>query len=477
MAEAEEDEDTTTKLRDVVKENEERWKRVKEEAGLPSAEDRKKQLAEAEEKRKQAAEPYRKSLQTIDAMQDDILANLPALRTPEPPKYQDVKPRPDIKRGNPMLAFQNAGTIFALAASGLSRRPLTAAFSAAAGALEGYQEGDNERVKGELDRWKQENDNIKDQNDIETKRFNAIVSATNLTHNEMVQRISLLNSITRNKTAQYALETGGIEAAEQVYQQSSKYALDLYKAFETADNHLRDDIAKQEENKLKREQQRHLQTERLQARQKEQEAKKKEATWGTYKGTQGQNQSLLYAEMLEEGAEQMAKALDAGYVPTELDSLINEFLADPSRNTNPGVLARIAGKAGNRALTKDAQEFFNGARKVQAAILRSETGKAFGAGEIRDVAQRYVVQPGEKLREQKFSSLDQYRQALYGGSGLPMQAWDRENANRVRSGLAPIPLPPPEMVAQAQEAIRGGASRTEVLQIIRNQGYRVPPGL
>lgn len=507
-----EDEDVDVKVREVVRESQAKeapldaraedlrdkdlaWAR--KAAGAKPQAEQDAERAQREAQLKAANERALKANQTSTAYLEELF-NTPPPKPVEPPQYKDIKPRPPVNRGNPMLAFQNAGTLLALAASGLSRRPLTAAFSAAAGAMEGYMEGDDVRVRGELAAWKESNEAIRQQNDIETSRFNAIVSAKNLSFNEKVQRVGLANMIELNYTRQHALETGSLKAAEEFQKHQNDQVINYLRIAEQTRSHLEasaDRKDRQAQLKLQFEEQqqrfRRDQAERERHNREEEErkradlerktaadaAKKHEAKYGDWKGQTGQRQALVFANQLEEGEAEMKEALDKGYRPNVPDSLINDLLADPSRGANAGIGSRIGGKLGNYFLSEDAQQFYNGARKVQAAILHSETGKAFNAGEVRDVAQRYIQQPGDAISKQKMNALDKYRNLMYAGTGLPSKAWSYVNSTRLLAGQDLLVLPPDETVKQARDAIKLGASRTEIMQDIRNMGYLVPPDL
>jgi hypothetical protein len=276
-----------------------------------------------------------------------------------------------------------------------------------------------------------------------------------------------------------------------VYQQKNKYALDLYKAWEAADNRLRDDLAKQKENefkredlRLRREQQRDRQVEqRRQFEERQTAAREKKAATdkGTYAGHEGQRKAILYGGMLDRGNRNIQRMIDQGYFPSTVELIAMDRLdrKKADRGLIGGAWDTVTSVWANESLSPQAQQFYQAAAEFKTGVLRPETGAAYAQTELSDVINRYIPKPGDspEVRQQKKEAREEKRIETWIGSGLADQAWGLENAREVTSGRALLPAPPDNVVEEAMAAIKRGVSREQVLQLLRSNGYRVPQGL
>jgi hypothetical protein len=103
--------------------------------------------------------------------QQEYLTKLRAMEPPGPRRQQNIPETPKPQFQNPFNAFSSPMVLLATLGSLFTRQPAIAAFKSAAAALEGYHKGDEEAIKLQTDNWKNQVNEVLEQNEVELERY------------------------------------------------------------------------------------------------------------------------------------------------------------------------------------------------------------------------------------------------------------------------------------------------------------------
>ena len=157
--------------------------------------------------------------------------------TPQPqvPQFRNM-PDPDrtaLRSG--FEAFKSPAIFLALMGSLASRRPLMGAMQAATGVIEGFQQGDKERVERNRQIWKDEVEAATKQNDIEQRKFSDIMENTKLSMQDKIAQMNALFSANKDEVQLSNLTGGGIDKIAQLHADRVKAVERLKQAVATAE--------------------------------------------------------------------------------------------------------------------------------------------------------------------------------------------------------------------------------------------------
>ena len=154
------------------------------------------------------------------------LASTPTAR-PALPKFQDVPKPPDTQFHN-VFKDSAPGLIFAtVLGSMMSRKHGMGAMAAATGYMEGFHKGDQEKMEHERQKWQDNVDAIIKQNDIESKRYDAVWSNAKLGMADKQAQINAIAASIGDKTTMNSLRSGDIDFAAKLQEQRTTAALKL----------------------------------------------------------------------------------------------------------------------------------------------------------------------------------------------------------------------------------------------------------
>lgn len=165
-------------------------------------------------------------LRSLDKQRLD-LASQP---TPHPaqPKFQDIPKPPDTK---PLNVFKEAqpALIFTTVMGALAMRNHgMGAMAAATGFLEGWQKGDQERMDRERQKWNDNVTAIKDENDVQKSRYDAVWNDTKLTQADKMAKISAIGASIGDQQTIAAMQGGNIDFAYKLQQDRNTAATKLW---------------------------------------------------------------------------------------------------------------------------------------------------------------------------------------------------------------------------------------------------------
>jgi len=165
-------------------------------------------------------------LTTDTSATDKALANIEtarqglttALNQPKPqmPPAIDIPARPRTNNVDIMQAFAQPAAIMAIFGSLLTRRPMTAAITAAAAAMQGYAQGNAEAAKRAEDQWRDNLDVALKQNQIEVDRYRAAIDAHRDDVNAALAEITAASSEFHDEVALQNAKAGNLGAIAQI---------------------------------------------------------------------------------------------------------------------------------------------------------------------------------------------------------------------------------------------------------------------
>jgi hypothetical protein len=170
------------------------------------------------------------TIQKGDAERTKLL-NEPAPRPPLP-KFQDIPkpPQDDLKS-----VFQSkegmAGLVFAtVMGSMMSRRHGLGAMQAATGYMQGWKEGDKEKIEQNRQKWSDSVDQVIKQNQVEGDRYNAVWKNDSLSMADKQAKIQAIAASVGDATTIASLKNGDMDMAYKLQQDRSNAAMKLYEA-------------------------------------------------------------------------------------------------------------------------------------------------------------------------------------------------------------------------------------------------------
>jgi hypothetical protein len=156
----------------------------------------------------------------------------PSLNLPPAPRLQDFpKPMPADDR-NPLEVFdifKNPAIVLAGIGSAFTRRGLTTAFNSAAGAVNGYRQGQQQVFEQHKEQWKQQAEQALEQNRIEIEKYKIAWE-----QRDVRARMAAMWGIASESgdvTMQKMLQAGDIGSAHDLFMKRADIALDAEKAF------------------------------------------------------------------------------------------------------------------------------------------------------------------------------------------------------------------------------------------------------
>jgi hypothetical protein len=170
------------------------------------------------------------TIQKGDAERTKLLDE-PAPRPPLP-KFQDIPkpPQDDLKS-----VFQSkegmAGLVFAtVMGSMMSRRHGLGAMQAATGYMQGWKEGDKEKIEQNRQKWSDSVDQVIKQNQVEGDRYNAVWKNDSLSMADKQAKIQAIAASVGDATTIASLKNGDMDMAYKLQQDRSNAAMKLYEA-------------------------------------------------------------------------------------------------------------------------------------------------------------------------------------------------------------------------------------------------------
>lgn len=145
-------------------------------------------------------------------MMGDIGVNMAKIQAPKAPTLQDIPPAPDSEYRDPMQALGSIASVMAALGSMKTRAPLTAALNSAASAMAGFHAGDQERVKLEREKWKDNLYKGLQQNQLEMQRYMNALQEANFDLNKAQQAFRMIAAENDHVSMKMAIETGDFQA-------------------------------------------------------------------------------------------------------------------------------------------------------------------------------------------------------------------------------------------------------------------------
>lgn len=159
------------------------------------------------------------------------------------------------------------------------------------------------------------------------------------------------------------------------------------------------------------------------------------------RNTESSDKAGLFYNRAAPASEGLDTAINAGYVPSDTDY---EF--------SLGALSGAPNAIANRAISDKGRQFYNNAQNFMMAILRPDTGAAFGKDEFQSYAKVFIPQPGDDAQTIQNKSIAR-KTAL-----SALQGTSRGSAQQIAAILQQNGLPVPK---EMQDVIaRGGVAAT-----------------
>ena len=149
------------------------------DTGMPSPEAYEKKGADLLKESQTARKPLEEKQETNIAKMFDLAKQLQAKSAPAEPKLQDLPEAPDSEYRDPMQSLGSLASALAMFASLKTRAPLTSALNAASASMQGFHQGDQERVKLERGKWRDNLEAAIKQNQVEMNKYEVALKGAN----------------------------------------------------------------------------------------------------------------------------------------------------------------------------------------------------------------------------------------------------------------------------------------------------------
>ena len=136
-------------------------------------------------------------------------------QTPPEPKLQNMPEAPQDNFRNPMEAFGSFGSVLAVFGSLMTRAPMTAALNAAASAIKGYHEGDQQVIQRNMEKWHVETQKALQQNQKELEAYKAAMEKVGISMQDRAAKLNALAAASRDNLTMANLQLSNIGAVEE----------------------------------------------------------------------------------------------------------------------------------------------------------------------------------------------------------------------------------------------------------------------
>jgi len=155
---------------------------------------------------------------------NDLLAQMDKIQKPADPQFHKLPDQPDSQYKDPMQALGSMASALALFGSLRTRAPLTAALNSAAGAMQGFHKGDQERVKLEREKWNDELNKALKQNQEELQRYHAALEGSQFDLTKASSKFRVIAAETQNHAMLAAIESGDPQRMYDMYSHNATLA-------------------------------------------------------------------------------------------------------------------------------------------------------------------------------------------------------------------------------------------------------------
>ena len=164
----------------------------------------------------------------------------------KPPPAPDIQPplAPPQQPGNSSSfeAFGNVAVALAMFGSLLTRKPLTTALNAAAGAMQGYQQGQRQLFEENLQTWKLQSDYASKVAQWQLDRYNAVMDEYEGDQSKLLAAISAIAAIDHDAGVAHAAKVGDLQmVADLLYDRQN--LVNQYNIHRDALAHQADELA------------------------------------------------------------------------------------------------------------------------------------------------------------------------------------------------------------------------------------------
>lgn len=167
-------------------------------------------------------------MESLDAQRMALASQ--GTRVPKPANLQNIPAPPQDNYQN-VFKESSAGLIFAtLMGSLISRQHGLGAITAATGYMEGFHEGDKEKIERNRQKWQDNVDKVIKQNEVEKSRYDMVFNNAQLSQRDKMAQINAIAASIGDQQMMTALKAGQVDFAYRLPQDRNMAAQKLYEA-------------------------------------------------------------------------------------------------------------------------------------------------------------------------------------------------------------------------------------------------------
>jgi hypothetical protein len=166
---------------------------------------------------KAVEEKYKGPLQKNIDESHATLEKIRGMKSPDAPTLKDLPDSPDTQPKDPIQALGSMASILAMLGSLRTRAPLTSALNAGAASMQGFHQGDKERVKLERDKFHDELEKGLRQNQEEMAKYSAALQKSSFDMTKAHGELTALASQFKDEQMLAAMESGNVEMQYKIF--------------------------------------------------------------------------------------------------------------------------------------------------------------------------------------------------------------------------------------------------------------------
>jgi len=307
-----------------------------------------------------------KALGNVDAARTN-LSNVIAQPKPVMGPTMALPQRPQTGNADVMQAFAQPASIIAIFGSLLTRRPMTAAIQAAAAAMQGYEQGNQEAVQLAEVAWRDNLQLALQQNQLEIDRYRAAIDAHQNDVNAALAEIQAASGEFHDEVALQQVKSGNLASMAQIVESRMRMGIE-------AQNHL--DMMQARSDAL--DERKRVDDAMIVDKKVRQDLGKEKL--GLYKGKT--------ADTVK------AKAADLQDLSTQVSGLIDSITTDPTLGGAYGNTRRLVGETVGQVFSgaqdKPAADFASAVENLQAKLTKPYLGAHYFTGNSADEMEKLV---------------------------------------------------------------------------------------
>lgn len=175
-----------------------------------------KALSTYSDKRAAATAPGESAMKGTLAQMKSVASKMPK-GVPAAPKLSTTLPTPPTPPNiNPMDVFKQLAPALAVLGSLKARRPMTAALSTAASAMESYKQGKMDQYEKQREQWKDQATQALQQNQMELDQYRAVMESTKGNIQALQAELSALGSVFQDEHLMSMIAAGNVDKSLEI---------------------------------------------------------------------------------------------------------------------------------------------------------------------------------------------------------------------------------------------------------------------